>query len=305
MMEKTILTAGDVAMDVLLNVPYAPNGGRTVISKDRYAFTPGGSGAYTAVAARRAGCRVALCSRVGDDEQGQRLLRYFKDEDINIAHVSSDGVNQTSLSVYLLEQFGLGGKVIYSGASARVSCADIESAFGCYPDLFTTSLKTDREVIKYAAGLTRTQAIPFVLDAAGAYENYRLSDILGVDILIAGESEAEVLTGIRPNSTDNFMRACIALCDKLPLRFVVLKLGKRGAYIYDGKYCELLMAPAIQSIDTTAEHECFVGAFCARFIKEYDVYDATNYALAASAIAASRVGGFASIPTNEEIENIL
>lgn len=304
-MGKNILVAGDVALDVLLNVPFAPNAGRVVESKDRYAFTPGGSGAYTAVAAKRAGCRVTMCSRVGNDEHGQRLLRYLKDEDINIANVINDDVNQTALTVYLLEQFGLGGKVVYSGASAMLNCADVESAFGCYPDMFTASLKLDREVIKYAAGITRSQAIPFVLDATGAYENLRLSDILGVDILIVGEDEAEVLTGIRPNSQDNFMRICIALCDKMPLRFVVLKLGRRGAYIYDGKYCDLLMAPAIQSVDTTAEHDCFVGAFCARFVKEYDVHDAASYALAASAIAASRVGGFPSIPTGEEIEKAL
>lgn len=304
-MNKTILAAGSIALDVLLNVPFAPNGGRTVCSKDRYAFTPGGSGAYTAVAAKRAGGDVVLCSRIGDDEQGQRLLRYLKDEDINISRISNDAVNQTALNVFLLEEFGLGGKVLYNGASSRLSCADVEDAFGCYPDLFTTSLAIDREAVKCAAGLTRAQAIPFVLDASGAYENYRLNDIYGVDILIVGEDEAEALTGIRPNSTDNFMRVCIALCDKMQLRFVVLKLGKRGAYIYDGKYCELLMSPSIQSVDVTAEHECFVGAFCSQFIKEYDVFDATNYALAASVIAASRVGGFSSIPTDEEIRNIL
>lgn len=304
-MNKTILTAGDLAMDVLLNVPFAPNGGRVVNSKDRYSFTPGGSGAYTAVAAKRAGIDVALCSRVGDDEQGQRLLRYLKEESISTAHINIDSVNQTALNVYLLEEFGLGGKVLYSGASAMINSFDIEDAFGCYPDLFTTSLRTEHEAVKYAANLTRARGIPFVLDATGAYENYRLSDILGVDILIVGEVEAEALTGIRPNSTDNFMRACIALCDRMPLRFVVLKLGSRGAYIYDGKYCELLMAPSIQSVDVTAEHECFVGTFCAQFIKEYDVLDATNYALTAAAMAAGRVGGFSSIPVNDEILNLL
>ncbi len=304
-MEKTILVAGDVAMDILLNVPYAPNEGRTVLSKDVYSFTPGGSGAYTAVAARRAGCGVCLCSRIGDDEQGERLIRYFKDEDVNISQITPDYVNQTALNVYLLEQYGLGGKVCYGGAAARLNADDVEGAFGIAPDLFVTSLKAEHELIKRAASLTRKGEIPFILDASGAYENCRLSDVMGVDILIASEDDAELLTGIRPNSTDNFMRACIALCDKLPLRFVVLKLGKRGAYIYDGKYCELLMAPTLQCVDTTAEHECFVGSFCARFIKEFDVYDATNYALAASAIASSRVGGFASIPNNEEIVNIM
>ncbi len=304
-METTVLAAGDAAMDVLLNVPYAPNGGRTVVSKDRYDITPGGSGAYTAVAARRAGSGSVLCSRVGGDELGTRFLRHLKEEDVSTAYVGTDSVNQTSLNVFLLEQYGLGGKVCYGGASSRISTSDIESAFCCYPDLFTASLRLDREVLKYAAGLTRAQTIPFVLDASGAYEGFRLSDILGVDVFVVGEEEAELLTGIKPSGTDNFMRVCIALCDMLPLRFVVLKLGMRGAYIYDGKYCELLMSPGLQSVDVTAEHESFVGAFSAHFAKKLDVLEATKYALAASSLAASRVGGFASIPTDEEITNIL
>ena len=80
-MENTILTAGNAVMDVLLNVPYAPHDGRLVCSKDRYMFTPGGSGAYTAVAARRAGASSILCARIGDDEMGVRISEHLKDAD--------------------------------------------------------------------------------------------------------------------------------------------------------------------------------------------------------------------------------
>jgi len=304
-MKKTILAVGDATMDVLLNVPYAPHGGRFVNSKDRYMFTPGGGGAYTAVAARRCGPDVVLCARVGDDEQGNRLVSHLKEADVNTAYIAKDSINQTGLAVYLLEEYGLGGKVTYGGANKKLNCANVEAAFACYPDLFTASLQQDMEVLKYAADLTRERNVPFVLDATGAYENCRLSGLIGVDILIASEEAAENLTGIRPDSTDNCLRVCISICDKLPLRFVVLKLGRRGAYIYDGKYCELLMAPDLENIDETAEHECFVGSFCARFVRDYDVFQATRYALAASAIAASRVGGFASIPTDDDVANIL
>ncbi|MBR6594496.1 MAG: hypothetical protein IKK83_04885 [Clostridia bacterium] len=304
-MKRNMLVIGCANMDVLLNVPFAPNEGRVAVSREKYSFTPGGNGAYTAVAAARSEAEVVLCARVGDDEQGARLLRYLKDENVNTGYIAIDPVNQTGLEVYLLEQYGLGGKVIYKGASSKLNCANLEAALGCAPDLIVTDLNTDPEVLSAAASACRAREIPFVLDATGAYENVRLSGLRGDNIMIVGDKEFEILTGVKADSTENYLRGCIALCDRMPLRFVVLKLGRKGAYIYDGKYCELLMAPSLQTVDITAEHQTFVGAFCADFLRNYDVRSAAEYALSASVISASRVGGFASIPNSAEIGDLL
>ncbi len=304
-MRNSVLTIGPATMDVLLNVPYAPNGGRIVHSRDRYSFTPGGNGAYTAVAVARSEVESCLLTRVGEDEQGDRLIRYLRDDGVNTNYVVKDPVNQTGLSVFLLEEYGLGGRVNFKGASQKLSCPNVESAFNCDPVLVTASLETDMEVLNYTASLCRDSGTPFILDAKGAYENVRLSSLVGDNIIIMGDKEAEVLTGIKPDSTENYLRVCISLFDKMPLRFAVLKLGRKGAYIYDGKYCELLMAPSLQAVDITAEYQCFVGAFCGNFVKDYEIDKAAKYALAASALAASKVGGFASVPTRAEIENLL
>ncbi|MBE6677194.1 MAG: hypothetical protein E7597_00155 [Ruminococcaceae bacterium] len=304
-MRDSVLTIGTATMDVLLNVPYAPNGGRVVNSKDRYSFTPGGNGAYTAVAVSRSQTASTLLSRVGEDEQGDRLIRYLKDDDVDTNFIVKDPVNQTGLSVYLLEEYGLGGGVNFKGASAKVSCNNVETAFRSEPAVVTANLEADGEVLNYTASLCREYGLPLILDTVGAYENVRLHTLDGDNIIITGDKEIEILTGIRADSTQNYLRACIALFDKMPLRFAVLKLGTKGAYIYDGKYCELLMSPGLQIVDTTAEHQCFVGAFCSDFLRNYEVDKAAKYALAASNLAASKVGGFASIPTKAEIDNIL
>lgn len=303
-MERTVLVAGEVTMDALLNVPYAPNGGRIVHSKENYDFTPGGGGAYTAVAAQRTGVDAVLCAAVGNDEFGRQIVARLKEEGVNTSKMTKLEGYQTALSVYLLEQYGLGGKVVYNGANAALTESDIEEGFLSCPDVFTTSLRLDKKLLLYAAELTREKRKPFVLDATGVYENYRLSDIVGVDILIINESEAELLTGIKTNGTDNLMRICISICEKMPVSFIVLRLGLRGAYIYDGKYCELLMSPPASDVDGTAVQESFVGAFCAHFADDHDVYNATRYALAAASFTASHIGGFASIPNDEMIKTI-
>ncbi len=304
-MNNIILTAGSATMDVLLNVPFAPHEGRTVLSKDRYMFTPGGSGAYTAVAAKRAGADSILAARVGADETGTRFIEHIKEAGVDPTCINSDSKGQTGLEVYLLEEYGLGGRISYAGANTELCPEDIELAFSRYPDLFTANMTVNIKTLQCAADYSREQGIPFVLDATGATRLSGINKLKGVDILIADEDVTEQLTGIRPSDPDNCLRACIALCDMLPLSFVVLKLGYRGAYLYDGTYCELLMSPDCNVVDVTAQHECFVGAFCAYFIEHKDVYDATRYALAASALCVSRVGGFSSIPCDEEIRKLL
>ncbi len=254
---------------------------------------------------KKAGAASSLCACVGDDETGRRMQEHLRSAGVDVSCISVDPKAQTALDVYLLEEYGLGGKISYPGANTKLKGENIEFSFSRYPDLFVTDMSLGYNLLKCAADLTRVQSVPFVLDATGFTDKSCIAGLCGVDILIANEDAVENITRIRPSNTDNCLRACIALCDMLPLRFVVLKLGERGAYIYDGTYCDLLMSPNLQSVDVTAEHECFVGAFSAYFVEEKDVYYATKFALAASAICASRVGGFASMPTKEEILELL
>ncbi len=304
-MGKTILAVGNSTMDMLLNVPYAPTGGRSVSSKDRYAFTPGGNGAYTAVAIARSGGNCVLCTRVGDDECGSKLLTELEYENVKISYIPRDKNHQTGLKVYLLEEFGNGGRVIYRGANAKLSIIDVERAFNSEPALVTADLSMNDEILQLLAERSTDAGIPFVLDATGAYGNFRSGGLEGIDIIICDEKEAETLTGIKPNSMENYLRVSIALANKFPVQFTVLKLGNKGAYIYDGTYCELLSSIGLQTVDTTAANQVFVGAFCANFVNSYDVYEATEYALAASSFSASRVGGFSSIPTNSQVSDLL
>jgi ribokinase len=59
-----IVVVGSLNMDLVVPVPRFPTAGETLLGGD-YARHPGGKGANQAVAAARAGGRVALIVRVG------------------------------------------------------------------------------------------------------------------------------------------------------------------------------------------------------------------------------------------------
>ena len=68
-----ICVVGTAAVDLVLQVPWLPGEGETVLA-DYPVELPGGKGLNQAVAAARFGASVVLVSTAGDDQRG-RMLR--------------------------------------------------------------------------------------------------------------------------------------------------------------------------------------------------------------------------------------
>ncbi|HET8758156.1 MAG TPA: PfkB family carbohydrate kinase, partial [Solirubrobacteraceae bacterium] len=71
-MSGAVVVVGSVNADLVVTVRQLPRAGETV-SGGTFARHGGGKGANQAVAAARAGARVAMIGAVGDDERGASL----------------------------------------------------------------------------------------------------------------------------------------------------------------------------------------------------------------------------------------
>ena len=136
-------------------------------------------------------------------------------------------------------------------------------------------------------------------------QKFPLEKLERVEILSPNESETEILTGIRPNSLENCLRASIALCNRVDIRYVVLKLGARGCYVYDGKYCDLISPVEVPVVDTTAAGDVFTAALTTEYLRTGDILASARFANAAGALAVSKAGAIASVPTLDEVRSIL
>lgn len=304
MNSQSILVIGNSNIDVLLNIPSTPVNGRTVYSYEKYAETPGGRGVYTAIATSRAGISTTFCTRIGADINGEKLKRAFFDGKLNTGYVKVDRMEQTGLDVLLLEQYAQAGRISFPGANAKLNTSDVETAFNSYPDLVITNLEASEETAVYTARFANSKETPLLLDTVGAYRNYPLSKLERAEIIVSGENETELLTGVRPNTIENCLRASISLSNALSVKYVILKLGERGVYLYDGKFCDMIMAKDLPSVDETAEHEAFLGALGVEYLRKNNIFDAIEFALVASAITASGVGALSSIPDEAQIRRV-
>lgn len=305
MCAKRILVAGSSNIDLRLSTPYIPAPGETMISQGNYNFTPGGKGANTAAAAAALGAETFLCSRVGDDAYGDNLVSLFNEKGINTRFVKVDRLEQTGMAVVMVEQNGNNRIIVFGGANKKIGDGDVENAFSCCPDGVITQFEIRQDAVIAAARSAAYDGIPLFVDAGPAQKDFPLGKLEKIEVLSPNETETEILTGIRPDSLENCLRASIALCNKVDIKYVVLKLGARGCYVYDGKYCDLISPFEVPVVDTTAAGDVFTAALATEYLQTNDILVSARFANAAGALAVSKKGSMASVPTLQEVEALL
>ncbi len=304
-MAKRILVAGSSSIDFRLATPYIPAPGETMLSAGRYNFAPAGKGANAAAAAAALGADAVFCSRVGDDAYGDRLIELFKERGIDTRYVKVDKTEQTGLNVVMVEKSGSNRVISYSGANAKISDTDIESAITCYPDGVLVQFELREEAVIAAAHHAAYDDIPLFVDAGPLKNDFPIEKLEKIEVFSPNEQETEILTGIRPNSLENCLRASIKLCNRVDIKYVVLKLGNRGCYVYDGKYCDLISPVEVNVVDKTAAGDVFTAALTTEYLRTGDILASARFANAAGALTVSKSGAISSIPTLDEVRNAM
>ncbi len=302
---KRLLTVGTANIDFLAKTPYVPERGETVVSEGEYSFVPGGKGANAAVAAARLGCQVALCTRVGDDAYGDRLLRIYAENNVECRYIKVDRADQTGLAIVMLEKSGDNRIVVFPGANKNINDTDIENSFLCYPDCVLTQFECGEKQVITTARLAADSNLPLFIDAGPAIPGFPLAKLCQVEVFSPNETETAVLTGIRPNTPDDCLRAAIALSNKVDIKYVVLKLGDRGAFIYDGKYCDIVSGYEVNAVDTTAAGDAFTAALAVEYMRSGDIYRAVKFGNAVGALTTTKVGALSSLPREAEVKEFM
>ncbi|MDD2268020.1 MAG: ribokinase [Eubacteriales bacterium] len=305
-MDNRLLVVGSANMDMLLRCGRIPSAGETVLSYDSYGYAPGGKGANAACAAKKLGADVVFCTRIGKDTNGSKLYSLYESIGIDMRCVYTDKVEQTGLAVVLVEKNGTNRIIVYPGANTKISDRDIEDAFLSYPDAVMTQFEIGEDAVVYTARAANENNVPLIVDAGPARADYPIGKLGRIEIFSPNESETNILTGIQPGSVEDCLRASSALCSKGDIKYVVLKLGDRGAFIYDGKYFDIVPSYFVNAVDTTAAGDAFTAALATEYIRNgKDIFKACKYANAVGALTVTKPGAYTSLPDAEEVKRFI
>ena len=302
-MSKKILLVGSANMDLSMNMLRVPAAGETLIDDGGVAYLPGGKGANAAAAFSRLGGHCVFCTKLGADLHGQKLYSYYKDVGIDTSFVKVDHENPTGLAVVRKEANGENRIVLYPGANTMLSVDNVQEAMSSSPDALYLGFEIPFAIAVSAAKIAASRGIPIFVDAAPADASHPLESLPPLEIFSPNETETKTYTGVVPFGTEGCLRAALNLCRKVKCKHLVIKLGSRGAFIYDGKHYDMIPAfRADKVVDTTAAGDAFTAAMTLRYLENGgNIKDAVRYASAAGALTVMKRGASDSVPTREEV----
>jgi ribokinase len=301
-MAAKILLVGSVMMDLILRCERAPEPSESVLGHD-YRNAPGGKGSNAAVAAARAGAQVAAYASVGNDTNGDYLLDRWNDEGVDTTHVLRRDGN-TGFVAITLEDNGQNRLIIFPGVNMETPPDALEAAFDAGCDAVLLQFEIPAETNMRAIEIANERGVTTVLDAGPATKN-GLDGLPPVTILSPNETETRALVDIYPADEESCREAAKRLQEKNGCRYVVLKLGERGSYIY-GDGVDTLVPPfKVDTIDPTAAGDAFTGTLAKAFAETGDIVAAARYGGASGALTCTKLGAQPSLPSAAEIDALM
>lgn len=302
-MQEKILVVGAADMNLTLPMRAIPPVGASVTEDGRPRYTAGGGAAVAAVALAGLGAGPSLAARVGGDVHGQRLSRLYRDTGIDTGYLRVDGRAPTGLRTVLSEMGGESRAVYYPGANRDISPSDVESAIiDTAPAALYLSLDIPHEPALGIARLAASYGLPLFVEAAGITPDFPLGALARAEIFCPDDKETYALTGTYPVGSDSCLKAAVELEKRVKARYYVIKLGERGLFLYDGRYCHMVPAYGIRMPENQPLCEALTAALTLSYLRSGgDVLAACRYALGYNALLLKNSADPTYFPEDREV----
>lgn len=253
----------------------------------------GGKGLNQSVALAMAGAEVFHAGLLG--QGGAFLRRTLEDAGVDCGHLlQTDAPN--GRAIIQLDAAGQNCILLYPGTNHLLTedCVDRVLAHFSAGDVLLLQNETNLLPYLIEAGTARGLRVAF--NAAPMTGDVRSYPLEKLRWLLVNETEGAALTGQTEPG-----RIAAAIAARCPETALVLTLGADGALYRHGELELFVPARRVQVVDTTAAGDTFTGFFLAAAAAGDDPAYALTLATAASAIAVTRPGAAASIPSLEEV----
>ncbi len=277
-----------------------PEPGETIIGGDFFMF-PGGKGANQAVAAARLGGDVSFIAKVGDDVFGRQSKEGFLKERINIDHLITDPHLASGVALITVNAEGENEIVVASGANAHLTGDDIDQASSVVAsaNIIIVQLEIPIETVEHIIQLSKNLDKKLILNPAPA-QTIKDGSLDGIYCITPNQTEAEILTGIKVDNTDQATAAASYLLEK-GVHHVIITMGNQGSLYKTKSEQFFIKAQSVKSVDTTAAGDVYNGALVTGLSVGKSWREAIIFATKAAGISVTRMGAQASAPLLEEM----
>jgi ribokinase len=272
---------GSLNHDVTVTLPRFPRPDETLACHGIADYC-GGKGFNQAVAAAELGARCTMIGAVGHDPAGDLLLSRLRVHGVDGQYVARSDAH-TGTAIPLVTDEGEVSILIVPGANGSVSATDAERARPLLEqiDVLLLQGEVDHAASARAAAIVRTAGGLVVFSPAPVHDDARLV-LPHASFVVANRNEAEQL-GLQPSES------------------VVVTRGADGALVED------TLVPAIPTdvIDPTGAGDAFTAAFAVAVAEGQSPVEAVRFAVAAGSWAVRIAGAEPSMPTRDQVLQVL
>jgi ribokinase len=265
-----IAVVGSVNLDLVARCERLPRPGETVTGAT-FSRIPGGKGANQALACARLGAEVTLVGAVGGDSFADEALKELRESKVVLDLETSP--EPTGVALIYVDGHGETQIVVAPGANGTLDDVELPEH-----DAVLCQLEVPDEAVSSAwEGCTGI----FCLNAAPGRPV-----AVDPDVTVVNRFELDAL-----QRRDGL---------------VAVTLGAEGAVLLDdGQEVARAAPPPVEVVDGTAAGDAFTACLLVSLLEERDPAEALERACAAGALAASRFGAQPSLPTADEVDEIL
>jgi ribokinase len=300
---KPVLVIGSANLDYIVTVASPPGLGETVLAKALIKH-PGGKGANQAVAAARLGADVRFLGCVGDDDDGERLLRALRVENVDTSAVEIVAEEHTGLALVSVFDSGENSITVVPGANSSIQPARVRRGILAEErasPVIVLQAEVKGAIIDAAVAGAAASDCRVVLNLA-PYRELSAATLSECDPLIVNQAEAGAMVGF--DIPDHEAAKCALEVIRGSVRSAVITLGAMGAcWVDDQGETGYVAAPPVDAVvDTTGAGDAFVGAVAAEVAAGSSLAQATEIGVLAGTYAVGRFGAQSSYPMRSDID---
>jgi ribokinase len=291
-----IVVFGSINLDLVAGVQRLPRPGETLTAR-AFGSSPGGKGANQALAARRAGARVALYGAVGNDNFADAALVLLREDHVDVTGVRIAAA-PTGVALIHLDEAGENSITLVLGANALITDDWVPQNALRSGNTVVMQLEVPLASVAALARRAREGGARVVLNAAPAMA---LTPGLAtdVDVLVVNQHEAAMLA-----AASHLAEPPAQFAAAWAARFggaAVVTLGANGLVAATSSQSISLHAPAVDVVDTVGAGDALVGALAAALDLGATFERALKEGIAAGSLACTRHGAQAAMPSHTSI----
>lgn len=291
-----VVGIGENSVDLVYRLPgaAAPN---AKFPASAHSLSCGGQVATTLAACAAMGLRSTYVGTFGDDANGQRVRDVLTDAGVDLSHARVRHASNRHAVILVDERNGDRTVVWHRDPALVMRVDDVPASVISHARLLhVDDLDEDASIaaarIAVGGGVLVTSDIDRVTGQTAALMALSTVPIFSAHVPseLTGERDSErALRALRQGHSG----------------WLCVTLGTDGAMLLDGDRLHHVPAFSVHAVDTTGAGDVFRAAFIYALLQSQGPAEILRFASAAAAIACTREGAITSVPTLEEIQQLL